>query len=34
MKAGRREVLDRGEGLWLVITEWASCPALGLGERG
>jgi DNA-binding CsgD family transcriptional regulator/tetratricopeptide (TPR) repeat protein len=22
--AGRREVLDRGEGLWLVITEWAS----------
>ena len=22
--AGRREVVDRGEGLWLVITEWAS----------
>ncbi|MGZ6642857.1 MAG: helix-turn-helix transcriptional regulator [Solirubrobacteraceae bacterium] len=31
--AGRREVVDRGEGLWLVITEWASAVLFnGLGR--
>jgi DNA-binding CsgD family transcriptional regulator len=33
IEAGRREVLDRGEGLWLVITEWASAVLFnGLGR--
>jgi DNA-binding CsgD family transcriptional regulator len=31
--AGRREVVDRGEGLWLVSTEWASAVLFnGLGR--
>jgi DNA-binding CsgD family transcriptional regulator len=33
IEAGRREVLDRGEGLWLVSTEWASAVLFnGLGR--
>jgi DNA-binding CsgD family transcriptional regulator len=33
IEAGRREVVDRGEGLWLVITEWASAVLFnGLGR--